>query len=98
MLYNVLIAFIIFFNLVDIYATLWFINNNIAVEANPLMFQALEHGAGFFVCAKLILVTGGCYILGKNKDKVIARCSILLAFVVYLLLMLYFWLNLVAMT
>jgi len=97
MFYNILIAYIITFNLIDIYATLWFINNSLAIEANPLMFQALEYGAGFFVCAKLILVIGGCYILGKNKDKKIARHSILAAFVVYLVLMLYFWFNLVLM-
>ena len=94
MFYNILIAYIITFNLIDIYATLWFINNSLAVEANPLMFQALEYGSGFFVCAKLVLVIGGCYILGKNKDKKIARYSILIAFVIYLALMLYFWFNL----
>ena len=69
MFYNILIAYIIAFNLVDIYATLWFINNNLAIEANPLMFQALEYGSEFFISAKLILVTGGCYILGRNKKK-----------------------------
>jgi len=98
MFYNILIACIITFNLIDIYATLWFIDNSLAIEANPLMFQALEHGADFFICVKLILVIGGCYILGKNKDKKIARYSILTAFTVYLVLMLYFWFNLALMT
>ena len=98
MLYDVLIAYIISFNLIDICATLWFVNNNLAIEANPLMFEALEKGAVFFVSIKLFLVIGGCYILKKNKDKKIARYSILTAFVVYFTLMLYFWFNLVSMT
>jgi hypothetical protein len=94
MLYELLIAYIIFFNLIDIYATLWFINNNLAIEANPLMFEALENGAVFFVFIKLFLVIGGCYILGKNKSKKIARFSILVAFMVYFTLMIYFLFNL----
>jgi len=98
MLYDVLIAYIIFFNLIDVYTTLWFINNDLAVEANPIMHEALENGQSFFIFIKLFLVIAGCYILGRNKDRKIARCSILLAFVVYLLLMLYFWLNLASMT
>ena len=97
MLYDVLIAYIITFNLVDICATLWLINNQIAIEVNPLMVQALEYGYVFFIFTKLILVFGGCYILKKNKDKTIAKYSILVAFVVYFILMLYFWINLATM-
>tara|TARA_R110000824_G_scaffold5923_11_gene27147 strand:- start:4492 stop:4788 length:297 start_codon:yes stop_codon:yes gene_type:complete len=93
MLYDVLIAYIISFNLVDIYATLWFINNNLAIEANPLMQEALSIGAVFFIFVKLFLVIGGCYILKKNIDKKIARYSIWIAFFIYSSLMLYFWFN-----
>ena len=98
MLYDVLIVFIITFNLVDIFVTLWLISNQFAVEVNPLMSQALEYGYTFFIFTKLILVLGGCYILRKNKDKTIARYSILTAFVVYFILMLYFWINIVLIT
>ncbi len=98
MFYDLLIVYIITFNLVDICATLWFINNNFAIEANPLMFEALENGALFFIFAKLFLVIGGCYILWNNRDKKLARCSILIAFVVYSTLMIYFWINLALMT
>jgi len=94
MLYDVLIVYIITFNLVDICLTLWLVENQIASEANPLMLQAIEYGYIFFVCAKLTLVLGGCYILKKYKDRKIARYSILTAFVVYFVLMLYFWINL----
>ena len=98
MLYDVLIAYIIAFNLIDVCVTLWLVYNKIAIEANPLMAQALEHGYSFFVFVKLVVVFGGCYILRKNKDKLIAKCSILSAFVVYLILMLYFWFNLISLT
>jgi len=98
MLYDVLIAYIITFNLVDIFTTLWLIHNQMAVEVNPLMLQALEYGYAFFVCTKLILVLGGCYILKKNKDMVIAKYSIITAFVVYFILMMYFWINIVLNT
>ena len=93
MLYDVLIAYIISFNLIDIYATLWFINNNLAVEANPIMHEALENGQSFFIFIKLFLVIAGCYILRKNIDKKIAKASVWLAFFLYLSLMLYFWFN-----
>tara|TARA_R100001129_G_C5292369_1_gene240042 strand:- start:42 stop:338 length:297 start_codon:yes stop_codon:yes gene_type:complete len=93
MLYDILIAYIITFNLVDIYATLWFIKNNLAIEANPLMYEALNIGTAFFIFSKLFLVIGGCYILKKNIEKKIARYSIWIAFILYSLLMLYFWFN-----
>lgn len=98
MLYDVLIAYIICFNLIDICVTLWLVYNQLAIEANPLMAQALEYGYSFFVFVKLILVFGGCYILKKNKDKLIAKYSILTAFMVYLILMLYFWINITGIT
>ena len=93
MLYDVLIAYIVSFNLVDIYATLWFIDKELATEANPLMSEALNIGITFFIFAKLFLVVGGCYILRKNIDKKIARYSIWAAFFLYCSLMLYFWIN-----
>ena len=93
MLYDILIAYIISFNLIDIYATLWLINNNLAVEANPIMYEALENGQAFFIFVKLFLVLAGCYILRKNIDKYIAKVSVWLAFFIYLSLMLYFWFN-----
>ena len=71
MLYDVLIVHIIVFNLIDICVTLWLVSNQIAIEANPLMAQAIEK---------------------------IAKYSILSAFVVYLILMLYFWINIVLIT
>jgi len=98
MLYDVLIVYIIVFNLIDICVTLWLVSNQIAIEANPLMAQAMEYGYSFFILIKLILVFGGCYILKKNKDKKIAKYSILAAFAVYLILMLYFWINIVLIT
>jgi len=98
MLYDILIACIVTFNLIDICATLWLISNHVAVEVNPLMVQALEYGYVFFVLTKLILVFGGCYILQKNKDKAIAKYSIVTAFVIYFILMLYFWINIVVLT
>ena len=98
MLYDTLIAYIIAFNVIDVYATLWFINNKFAIEINPLMAQALEYGVGFFIFTKLILVLGGCYILQKNKHKKIAQRSIWVAFITYLMLMLYFLINIIIIT
>jgi len=93
MLYDILIAYIITFNIFDIYITLWLIHNHLAIEINPFMSQALEYGYTFFIFTKLTLVLGGCYILRKNKDKMIARYSIFAAFAVYFILMLYFCIN-----
>ena len=93
MLYDLLIAYIIAFNLIDIYATLWFINNESAIEINPLMVQALEYGVSFFIFCKLTLVLGGCYNLQRNKHRKTAKYSIWGAFMVYFILMLYFLFN-----
>ena len=98
MLYDVLIICIIFFNVIDTGVTLWLINNQFATEANPLMLEALEYSPSFFIFVKLFLVLGGCYILWKNKDRYISKCSIMTAFMVYFVLMLYFCINIATIT
>ena len=42
MLYEALIILIVVFNLIDLVATLWLIENGLAVEANPFMKEAMD--------------------------------------------------------
>ena len=65
MLYEVLIILIIIFNIVDLCATLWLLENGLAVEANPFMQETLELGVDFFIAIKLFLVFGGINIKKK---------------------------------
>ena len=93
MLYDLLIIFIIIFNVVDLCATLWLLENGLAIEINPFMAQTLDFGVEFFIAIKLFLVLGGVYILRKNKDKKAAKIAIWSAFITYLILMFYFLFN-----
>ena len=93
MLYEVLIILIIIFNIIDLFVTLWLLENGLAVEANPFMQETLELGSDFFIAIKLFLVFGGIYILRRNKDKKAAKVAIWCAFITYFILMLYFLFN-----
>lgn len=53
-------------NLLDAYFTLKWVMAGQATEANPLMEYALEQGPEWFILAKVILVTGGCFILWRR--------------------------------
>ena len=88
-----LIILIIVFNLIDLGATLWLIENSLAIEANPFMQETLNIGTEFFIAVKLFLVLGGVYILRKNKNRKAAKIAIWTAFISYFLLMLYFLFN-----
>ena len=93
MLYEALIILIVVFNLIDLVATLWLIENGLAVEANPFMKEAMDMGVDIFIFVKLFFVLGGLYILRRNKDRKAAKVAIWSAFVTYFLLMIYFLLN-----
>ena len=69
MLYEALIILIVVFNLIDLVATLWLIENGLAVEANPFMKEAMDMGVEIFIFVKLFFVLGGLYILRRNKDR-----------------------------
>jgi len=93
MLYEVLILLIVVFNLIDLGATLWLIEEGLAVEANPFMKETMDMGVEIFIFVKLFFVFGGLYILRKNKDRKAARIAIWSAFITYFSLMLYFLFN-----
>jgi predicted transporter len=93
MLYEILILLILIFNLIDLSATLWLLENGLAIEANPFMQETLNLGTGFFIIIKLFLVFGGVYILRKNKNRKAAKAAIWAAFITYSILMLYFLFN-----
>jgi|TARA_Y100000310_G_scaffold343558_1_gene451798 hypothetical protein len=93
MLYELLLILIIVFNIIDLCATLWLLENGLAVEINPFMQHTLDLGIVFFIAIKLFLVLGGVYILRKNKNKKAAKVAIWSAFTVYLILMFYFLFN-----
>lgn len=53
-------------NLLDAYFTLKWVMAGQATEANPLMAYALEQGPMWFIVAKIVLVSGGCFILWRR--------------------------------
>ncbi len=85
------IALMAGFNLLDAYFTMKWISAGIATEANPMMAYALEKGPEWFVLSKVVLVSGGCFILwrraGANASRYVTPLFVLYSGVMGLHLM-----------
>jgi hypothetical protein len=78
-------------NALDAGLSLWFIRfTNILVENNPLAEIMLGYGAVEFVIIKTFMVSGGCYLLWKNRDEPIAWFGVYACWLSYLLLLISF--------
>lgn len=80
---------IIVLNLYDAIMTMLVVESGLAIEANPLMALPLEHGPGFFMAAKISLVSLGTFILWRLRYKGWAVASLITVFLVYLLVAFY---------
>ena len=81
---------ILLLNLLDAVLTTFWLSAGAATEANPAMSVLLEHG-GFvlFVVAKLGLVSLGCALLWRQRQRGIAVVGVFLLFTVYYAVMLH---------
>lgn len=70
-------------NVVDAVATLYWVVNGLAREANPLMRELLGIHPLLFVFAKLSLVGLGVWVLWRHRHRPLAVVAIALLFLVY---------------
>ncbi len=77
------VSFIILFNILDAILTLFWIDLGIAKESNPLMEYALDHGTYIFLFVKIALVSLGCLLLYRYRDKIFSRLAAVIALACY---------------
>ncbi len=80
---------VVLLNLADALFTLWWIHAGLAVEANALMRDLVDHGALPFVLAKIALVSLGATFLWLRRTHALAVVAIFGTFLVYYLVLLY---------
>ena len=72
-------------NALDAFATLYWVMNGIASEANPVMDEWLNLGPIPFIVVKLGLVTVGVYFLWTFRKFKLSKLSVLPVLILYLL-------------
>jgi len=77
------LALTLVLNLVDLVATLFFVEGGYAVEANPLMARLLELGAAPFALGKLLLVTAGVLVLWRYRARLLSQVGSVAVCAVY---------------
>ena len=70
-------------NIFDAFATLFWVTNGIAAEANPIMHEWLNLGSGLFLAVKLSLVSVGIYFLWAFRDFYLSKLLAVPALGVY---------------
>jgi len=76
-------------NLIDAVLTLLWVRAGLALEANALMRDLVNHHAVAFVAVKLALVSLGSWFLWQHRRHAIAVISIFVCFFAYYLILLY---------
>jgi len=56
-------------NVFDAFATIYWIENKLAIEANPLMNDWIDLGTNYFVFLKLTIVSFCALLLWKVRDR-----------------------------
>ena len=77
------------FNLIDVILTLCLVTCGLAVEANPIMAQALMSGSVAFVVVKFTLVFSGVATIWLHRHRRFAMLGAATVTVVYGMLMIY---------
>lgn len=78
-----LTCFAAFFSLIDSLATIYWVQNGYAVEANPIMEPILTFSPYLFFFLKNGLVLLGLWFLYLRREHITAKIYIILAFLVY---------------
>ena len=82
-------AAIVILNLLDASFTLVWTLSGLAIEANPLMDQALAHGPMRFMTVKLALVSLGLLLLWRLRVRKLAQVAIVGGALAYVVLLTY---------
>lgn len=76
-------------NCLDAFLTLFWIQNGLASEANPIMNEALMYGAFNFFIIKISLVSFGCLGLWRARERLFSKIAIFACLFFYGVLLLY---------
>ena len=70
-------------NLADGFFTLGWVYTGLALEANPVMAEAIRLGPDTFILSKVALVTLACLMLWRHRTHFSARLAVVPAVVLY---------------
>jgi len=82
-----LVIILLAFNVSDTFLTLYWVSNEIALEANPIMAFLLEGHPLLFVVTKLFLVGLGCLLLWRLRKSRASWVALSTCILVYLWVM-----------
>ena len=85
--FGFLIVLLNFLNIFDTFATLHWVGNGIAEEANPLMDYLISESSFLFAATKIILVGLGTYLLYRYKSSRASWAALASCLIVYLWIM-----------
>lgn len=80
---------LLFLNFLDTFITLTIINNNMAVEANPVMAFFLEYGDTAFILSKFFITATAVVVLCLLKNLYLARIGLPFLLIMYTFLIMY---------
>ena len=84
-----IVKWVLVLNLLDALFTLLWVRAGLAREANTLLDELVNEHAVGFVLTKLLLVSGGSWLLWQRRERPLAVIAIFIAFVLYYLVVLY---------
>ena len=84
-----LLCMVLLLNVIDAFATLFWVGANLATEANPLMNELLMMNSSMFLLGKGLLAGGGCALLWCFRDQPLAQKGAMFATSVYTLVCTY---------
>jgi hypothetical protein len=71
-------------NVFDAFATIYWIENKLAIEANPLMSEWIDLGTNYFVFLKLTIVSFCALLLWKVRDRKLTYFLLTPVFIIYI--------------
>jgi len=74
---------VVLLNLMDALYTLAWVHWGWATEANPVMAGAMDIGPAVFIISKIALVSLSVWTLWNNRDRLLARLSVIPLAVLY---------------
>jgi|MDTB01.2.fsa_nt_gb hypothetical protein len=78
-----LLVFLFLLNMIDAFATLYWVTNGIADEANPIMYEWLNLGPMAFISVKLFLVGLGVSLLWAFREHALSKVAIIPGLLMY---------------
>lgn len=82
-IFQLMLAFVLVFNILDGAATIFVVGIEKAYEANPIMAFLLNIHPIVFMIGKLFLVSTGVLLMWKHRSFFVSKFGIVLIFLVY---------------